>query len=70
MDDPMICQCCRDGEVNEPATDYCHECGRHICDDCIAGQNDEHGVLACVDCIERVVATAEREEAAAAGGKK
>jgi hypothetical protein len=48
----VICQVCHEGEVNEPCLDYCHVCGKKICFDCVAAENDEHGLLFCCKCVD------------------
>jgi hypothetical protein len=60
----VICQVCSDGEVNSPGLDYCHVCGRALCDDCIAATNAEHGLRFCRDCVEagKVEVLAEDED--------
>lgn len=46
----VICEVCREAEVNEPILDYCHVCHRKLCDDCIVATNDEHGLRFCRAC--------------------
>lgn len=52
MESLVTCEICGE-EVEEPALDWCQECGKSICLDCIEAIDGESGMRVCTECYSK-----------------
>ena len=65
MDEPRKCCYCDAHEDDDCASvmTYCHSCNRTICvDNCVAAQNEEHGLDFCHACVRDGLVEIEADE--------